>query len=196
MKKHQLTLLISSIIFLIVQGCSPKYTASFQTPVKKAQSNKTQMVVQEMETLADAPSESSGNPVIALSKTTNDPIIEKKSAVQDKAREQHDVDAPMTPIELSVLQEVRENINSMSRSERKQLMDKAKLQVETLRAEGDERQSTDLLLLVIIAILIPPLAMILYENEVTSRFWISLLLTLLFYLPGLIYTLVVILGGK
>ena len=195
MKKHQLTLIIGSIIFLIVQGCSPKYTASFQPPVKKSQSNKSQIVAQEMETLTDATSESSGNPVIALPKT-NDPIIEKKSSVQDRAREQHDVDAPMTSMELSVLQEVRENISSMSRLERKQLMDEAKLQVETLRAEGDDRQSTDLLLLVIIAILIPPLAMILYENGVTGRFWISLLLTLLFYVPGLIYTLVVILGGK
>ena len=51
----------------------------------------------------------------------------------------------------------------------------------------------DLLLLVIIAILLPPLAMALYDG-ITSRFWISLLLTLLFYLPGLIYTLVIILG--
>ncbi|MEM1119998.1 MAG: YqaE/Pmp3 family membrane protein [Bacteroidota bacterium] len=51
------------------------------------------------------------------------------------------------------------------------------------------------MLLVILAILIPPLAMGLYDG-ITNRFWISLLLTLLFYVPGLIYTLVVILGGK
>jgi len=51
------------------------------------------------------------------------------------------------------------------------------------------------LLLVIIAILLPPLAMAIYDG-ITARFWISLLLTILGYLPGLIYTLVVILGGK
>ncbi len=55
---------------------------------------------------------------------------------------------------------------------------------------------TDTLLLVIIAILLPPLAMGIYEGGLTSRFWISLLLTLLFYLPGLIYTLVIILGEQ
>lgn len=51
------------------------------------------------------------------------------------------------------------------------------------------------LLLVIIAILLPPLAMALYDG-LSTRFWISLLLWLLFYIPGLIYTLVIILGGK
>lgn len=54
---------------------------------------------------------------------------------------------------------------------------------------------TDTLLLVIIAILLPPLAMAIYDG-ISNRFWISLLLTLLFYLPGLIYTLVVILGER
>lgn len=52
----------------------------------------------------------------------------------------------------------------------------------------------DLLLLVIIAILLPPLAMYLYEGSATNRFWISLVLWLLLYLPGLIYTLYVILS--
>jgi uncharacterized membrane protein YqaE (UPF0057 family) len=50
------------------------------------------------------------------------------------------------------------------------------------------------LLLVIIAILLPPLAVALFEGEINSKFWIDLLLTLLFYLPGLIYALVVILA--
>ena len=54
--------------------------------------------------------------------------------------------------------------------------------------------SDDLLLIIIITILIPPLGMFLFEGDLTSRVLISLLLTLLFYLPGLIYTLIVILG--
>ena len=54
--------------------------------------------------------------------------------------------------------------------------------------------SDDMLLLIIITILIPPLGMFLYEGDLTTRVLISLLLTLLFYLPGLIYTLIVILG--
>lgn len=60
------------------------------------------------------------------------------------------------------------------------------------RAGRDEGTST--LLLIIIAILLPPLAVALHQGGINSKFWIDLLLTLLFYLPGLIYALVVILG--
>jgi uncharacterized membrane protein YqaE (UPF0057 family) len=50
-----------------------------------------------------------------------------------------------------------------------------------------------LLLYVILAILLPPLAVGLYMNGLTTEFWICLILTLLFYIPGLIYALIVIL---
>ncbi len=49
------------------------------------------------------------------------------------------------------------------------------------------------ILLIILAILIPPLAVGLYEG-ITNRFWISLLLTLLFFLPGMIYALLIVTG--
>ncbi|MBA2498147.1 MAG: YqaE/Pmp3 family membrane protein [Chitinophagaceae bacterium] len=55
--------------------------------------------------------------------------------------------------------------------------------------------STNTLLLVILAILLPPLAVYLHQGEINSKFWIALLLTLLFWIPGIIYALVVILGG-
>lgn len=48
---------------------------------------------------------------------------------------------------------------------------------------------------VIVAILLPPLGIYLHEGEINSRFWIGLVLWLLFYIPGLIYALVVILGN-
>lgn len=50
------------------------------------------------------------------------------------------------------------------------------------------------LLLVIIAILLPPLAVYLHQGEINSKFWIALVLWLLFYIPGLIYALITILG--
>lgn len=55
---------------------------------------------------------------------------------------------------------------------------------------------TDKVLLVILAILIPPLAMYLYEGSWTKRCTVNLILTLLCGLPGMIHALVVILGGK
>jgi len=48
------------------------------------------------------------------------------------------------------------------------------------------------ILAVILAVLLPPAGVALHEG-MTQRFWISLLLTFLFFLPGLIYSLYVIL---
>ena len=45
---------------------------------------------------------------------------------------------------------------------------------------------------IIAAIFIPPLGVFLHEG-LSSRFWICLVLTLLFFVPGLIYALYVIL---
>ena len=50
------------------------------------------------------------------------------------------------------------------------------------------------LLYLIIAFFIPCLGVLLYEGEITSHFWISLLLMVLFWLPGIIYAFLVILG--
>lgn len=49
------------------------------------------------------------------------------------------------------------------------------------------------ILLVILAILIPPLAVAL-KVGLSTPFWLDLLLTLLFYFPGMIYALIVVLG--
>ena len=44
---------------------------------------------------------------------------------------------------------------------------------------GSSSSDVELVLLVIIALIIPPLAMFLYDGEASSRFWISLVLMLL-----------------
>ncbi len=58
-----------------------------------------------------------------------------------------------------------------------------------------EVRTGDQLLCAIISIFIPPLGVALYEEDITSHFWIDLLLTILLYVPGLIYALIIILGG-
>ncbi len=76
--------------------------------------------------------------------------------------------------------------------------EKRTMRKEVKKALKDAKKSDSdvpLVLLVILAILIPPLAMALYDG-ISNRFWISLLLTLLFFVPGMIYTLVVILGDR
>lgn len=87
---------------------------------------------------------------------------------------------------------------NLSGKERKSRVKEAKKAVKQLKAQqrkAAEPVVSNQLLLVIITILLPPLGVYLHQGEINSKFWISLLLTLLFYIPGLIYSLVVVLGG-
>jgi uncharacterized membrane protein YqaE (UPF0057 family) len=52
----------------------------------------------------------------------------------------------------------------------------------------------DTVVLVILAILIPPLAVYLKENAIGMHFWISLILSCLFWIPGVIYALYIVLA--
>ena len=91
-----------------------------------------------------------------------------------------------------------EDFKNLSHKEKRARFKEAKKAVKELKAESRAKKepigSTGLQ--VIVAILLPPLGIYLHEGEINSKFWIGLLLTLLFYLPGLIYALVVILGDN
>jgi uncharacterized membrane protein YqaE (UPF0057 family) len=82
----------------------------------------------------------------------------------------------------------------LSRKEKREMRKEVKSRIKSaIKSAKEMKASDDLVLLVILGILIPPLAMALYDG-ISNRFWISLLLTLLFWLPGVIYTLYVILS--
>jgi uncharacterized membrane protein YqaE (UPF0057 family) len=82
------------------------------------------------------------------------------------------------------LSQAREKLSSMSKAEKRSFK-------KELRQAMAQQSDVSLIVLVILAILLPPLAVALKEG-ITSRFWISLLLTLLFFLPGVIYALLVV----
>ncbi|GAB4421202.1 MAG: hypothetical protein OHK0039_35680 [Bacteroidia bacterium] len=69
---------------------------------------------------------------------------------------------------------------------------------KALRQELRQAQpaaDNDELLILVATILIPPLGVFLFENnEFTNRVLISLILTIFFWFPGLIYSLLVVLG--
>jgi uncharacterized membrane protein YqaE (UPF0057 family) len=91
-----------------------------------------------------------------------------------------------------------EEFKSLSRKERKARVKEAKKAIKTFKADkrAGKAPSDNTILLVILAILLPPLAVYLHQGEINTKFWISLLLTLLFFLPGIIYALIVILGDE
>lgn len=84
----------------------------------------------------------------------------------------------------------------LSRKDRRMRIKNVKSEIKKFKAEkkAGSEPSTNTLLLVILAILLPPLAVYLHEGEINGKFWLDLLLTLLFFLPGIIYALIVVLA--
>lgn len=87
-----------------------------------------------------------------------------------------------------------DEFKNLSRHERKTRIKDAKKLLKDYKADkrAGRAAETDQVLLAILAILLPPLAVYLKEEEVNSRFWISLILTLLFWIPGVIFALLVV----
>ncbi len=84
---------------------------------------------------------------------------------------------------------------SLSKKERRAKIADAKQLLKNYKAEKAAGEpNTNTLLLAILAILLPPLAVYLHEDDINTKFWLSLLLTLLFWLPGVIYALFIILS--
>ena len=103
------------------------------------------------------------------------------------------------PIAINPIDVIREAIHefrSLNRKERRERFKELKKQLKEFKKQkrANAEPSTNTILLVILAILLPPLAVYLHEGQINSKFWISLLLTLLFWLPGVIYALIVVLG--
>lgn len=86
------------------------------------------------------------------------------------------------------------DFNDLSKKEKKQRFKEVKKQLNLFKANKAKgmEASDNTILLVILAILLPPLAVYLHEGAINSKFWISLVLTLLFWVPGVIYALLVV----
>jgi uncharacterized membrane protein YqaE (UPF0057 family) len=87
-----------------------------------------------------------------------------------------------------------DEFRNLSRHERKSRIKEAKKLMKDYKADkrAGRAAETDQVLLAILAILLPPLAVYLKEEEVNTKFWISLILTLLFWIPGVIFALLVV----
>ena len=101
------------------------------------------------------------------------------------------VETTTTSNEAALKSAVTESWSALSRAERRSRVREAK---EAIRNFSASDGTTNLLLLVILAILLPPLAVFLHEGEINTKFLISLILTILFFLPGIIYALYVVLS--
>ena len=105
------------------------------------------------------------------------------------------VDESATPAITSV-KDAMKQFKSLSRKEKRDRIKDVKKEIKQYKADkkSGAEPSTNTLLLVILALLLPPLAVYLHEGQANNRFWLSLILTLLFFIPGVIYALIVVLG--
>jgi uncharacterized membrane protein YqaE (UPF0057 family) len=89
-----------------------------------------------------------------------------------------------------------ESFKNLSKKEKKEKIKEVKKAVKEFKAQkrAHMEPAASTILQIIFAILIPPLGVFLHEGEINSRFWIDLILTLLFFIPGMIYALIVVLG--
>ena len=85
-----------------------------------------------------------------------------------------------------------ESFRALPRKERKDKLREVKKMMKEYRADKRAGKETSQVLLAILAILLPPLAVYLKEGTINNRFWISLVLTLLFWIPGVVYALLVV----
>ncbi|WP_207955362.1 YqaE/Pmp3 family membrane protein [Segetibacter sp. 3557_3] len=97
---------------------------------------------------------------------------------------------------MDAVKSAMKDFKALSRHERKEKISEAKKQIKAFKEQkkAGAEPNTNTLLLVLIALFIPPLAVYLHEGVINNRFWISLILTLLGGLPGIIYSLIVVLG--
>jgi uncharacterized membrane protein YqaE (UPF0057 family) len=88
-----------------------------------------------------------------------------------------------------------QEFKNLSKAEKKMRAKAAKKMLAEYKQKknaGDE-VSTNELLLAILCVILPPLAVYLHQGKVTNnKFWISLLLTILFWVPGIIYAILVV----
>lgn len=85
------------------------------------------------------------------------------------------------------------HLSKAEKKERLREVKKVLKKYRTNRKSGQLDADENTILLAILAILLPPLAVFLHQGEINTKFWISLVLTLLGWLPGVIYSLIVIL---
>ncbi len=108
----------------------------------------------------------------------------------------------------AVVRAAVEALKNMPRKERKERLKSAKKELKAFKAakKRGEEVDTNLVLLVLLALILPPVAVYLHEGTTNTRFWITLLLFVLgisgiflfgwwAILASIIYALIIVLGG-
>lgn len=118
------------------------------------------------------------------------------------------VSEPLTEEQKAVARSAFEELKSLPKKERMSKLKQARQAIRDYKAakKAGKDVDTSTLILVILAILLPPLAVYLHEQEVNTKFWVTLLLFLLglagaflfswlLIFAAVVYALLVVLGA-
>lgn len=191
---------VKSIILLLlvglVAGCAPQqYTANFQ--LKSHESDRY--------VIEDQQEETEDQLISSVDKVTLDDELLIKEVITEpeqieklKADDQVEMVKPQSKEEL--IQALKEDpeatvafdVEKLTKKEKRQLKKEVKKQLNEHKEAGVlQTNEPNKLLYYILAVFIPPLAVGLWRG-IGSDFWINILLTLLFLLPGIIHAIIVI----
>ena len=185
-------------LLMVLASCSPEYGAHFapskQSPsvaVKEQPKTVAPLVAEqtaEVRQMEAQRAEAAGATEVAsdLTAPAEAPAVQMNTAKQQR----------------QVLRQLRKELQSMTKEERQLFKEQVQRQLQEQQlsskmAMDDQREprvNADIspVVLTIVTIFIPPLGVFLHQGEINTKFWISLVLTLLFFVPGLVYSLLVI----
>ncbi|MGE0561999.1 MAG: YqaE/Pmp3 family membrane protein [Flavobacteriales bacterium] len=133
----------------------------------------------------------------AESEVASNTIIEAKITTENKivlTQETIEKAIALTPKKISKqLEKEYRNWDKFNRNYSTELLASSK-EYNNIAINSSSAQVNEIVL-AILAIFIPPLAVFLFEDSITANFWVDLLLTFLFWLPGIIFAFLVIFAG-
>lgn len=211
MKKLNHTFLLSSLmaLFLFASCSTSKYGAHFQPSSHPSYAQEKQrkpaevaLQAQQEESATIAAEEiadRSGAEEVQADVLPSVASLKKLMATEMPSEEE------LTARQQEALAVTQEYLKNMSRKEKRALrreIRKIKLGEYTQELPSYAKEmgvmqediSENQLVLILLTILLPPLGVYLHQGEINNKFWLTLVLWLLGYFPGLIYGLIVILG--
>lgn len=181
-------LLVGQFLFSCNSAKYYEFAASNQTPYKVAKQKVTQEATTAETTtvteiaLAAAHENETKKQVAPMLEASNTPAVADPVKTPKAVNE---VVAPENTLtEAAAIAMAKERVENMTSSEKKAFKKELK---EVMRQDRGSANIVE----IILAIFIPPLAVFLHDG-LGNTFWISLLLTLLFLLPGIIYALLIV----
>jgi len=200
--KHLFNFVMALMVAQFLFSCSSAEYYRFsavQEPYKKVKAKPTPATEEQKEniTLAKVAPQPEINftdnePVLEVNAKATTPVIIKtsKPSLVNTPTNANQVNLPekqdKTLGEAEILAMAQARLANSTKAEKKEL--KKSLKDVLQQSAASDVNVVELVL----AVLLPPLAVYLHQDATDTKFWISLILTILFFVPGIIFALLVV----